>query len=188
MILNVIHLPNSTASAIRKANIDKQIAEQNIHARFWDGIKDNQMPFRGVNRAHKQIVLNAQLNGEKMVAIAEDDVVFSDAGAWDYFLAHIPDEFDIYFGGVTEFLKKDEKIVSFRGLFLYIVHERFYDRYLSVKEESHIDASLSTLLNTKYIISDPFICYHADGWSEQKHCNRNYSNYFQHRKFFQKKS
>jgi hypothetical protein len=75
--LNVIHLADMPQSADRKASFIKQLIEQKItDFRIWPGILDLSMPFRGICRAHKQIVKKCKRSGIAHVCIMEDDVVF----------------------------------------------------------------------------------------------------------------
>lgn len=170
----------------RRELLIPQLIEQNIPYEFVDGIKGN-VSFRAVSQAHKKIIRLAKLRGDEMVFIAEDDVDFVHQG-WQHFIDNIPDDFDIYFGGVSNgYASSDGYVHDFRGLWLYCVHSRFYDRFLSVGEMQHLDTGLSELKDTKYVLVDQFVAIHADGKSDNKGGKyRTYGHLWEGRKIFGK--
>lgn len=91
-------------------------------------------PAEGIAMAHTGIVKQAQSEGWPYVVIAEDDCQFFSPLALKHFFDNIPDDFDIYLGGLyagSEKITADNRLVKyFCGLHLYIVHSRFYDQYL----------------------------------------------------------
>jgi hypothetical protein len=191
MILNVINLNPSQhvdtyANQQRKAEIMRwreeralSIVEQSkkykFAVRFWPGIYDN-IVHRSVNitRAFKKIVQYAKDNKLKTVAIAEDDAVFTSPGAWQYYLDNIPDEFDIYSGGIYSGQLDGDRIVNgYSGNTLITVHERFYDFFLSANEDpkglamAHLDQWLGNFaFEKKYIVCLPFVVKQIGGYSE----------------------
>lgn len=178
--LYIISLPERQDR--RDAIIPKLESEAILHE-FVDGIKDP-VTFRGCSNAHKSVVRAAQERGDEMVAIAEDDIQLI-AGGFEYFLDNIPEEFDIYLGACSNgYPAEDGFVHDFRGLFCYIVHSRFYNRFLSVNELSHIDTALSELTDTKYKLIDKFICIHSDGYSDQNHGYKTYGHLWEGRKFY----
>ncbi len=123
MIVNVLTLPDSEDR--RKALIPA-LQEQNITFRFHNGEVDRMIPFRGIARSHKAIVAKVKMNNEPLCCVAEDDMVFTSPGSWKHYLDNMPQDFDIYLGGISNgLLQPDNSVVDFRGLFLYTVHERF---------------------------------------------------------------
>ncbi|MCI4668213.1 MAG: hypothetical protein MRZ79_08755 [Bacteroidia bacterium] len=81
MKLNIIHLSHRTD---RWETLQQELKSQNItDYQIWEGIRDS--PTRkGISRAHKQIVLDAKNRGLPRVLIEEDDISFSDQGAFNY--------------------------------------------------------------------------------------------------------
>lgn len=167
--------------------MDRQVQEQGIQAKYCPGVIDLNMPFKGVHQAHRNIIFNAKHRGLPMVAIAEDDIVFTAPGAYDYFIQNIPEDFDLYLGGITQgHIDPNGQTRIFTGMFLYICHERFYDTVLNLNIQTHIDAEISTRTKGVFKVCDPFVCTHADGYSEQKRTNVSYSHYFNGRNLFGK--
>ena len=162
-------------SADRRASFIKQLIQQEItDFRIWPGILDLSMPFRGICRAHKQIVKNAKDQGLPRVCIMEDDVCFFAKGAFEFFVKNIPDDYDIFLGSISSGeLDKDNAVKWFRGMSLYIVHERFYDTFLSVKETANIDSVLSD--KGVYKVCPALVCYQMDGYSYNKKAVKQYS-------------
>jgi len=97
---------------------------------------------RSINLSHKKIVQQAKDSGLKECIIGEDDLMFTRPGAWQYFLDNKPKTFDIYLWG-TYVMPLEQKIIC--GFQLYIVHESFYDKFLSVNENLHIDSGISDM-------------------------------------------
>lgn len=150
-----------------------ELHAQHITAyKVWDGIIDNERPCRGISLAHKQIVVNAKERGLKEVIICEDDIKFSAPGAYAFFLQNRPADFDIYLAGVTHGKLNENNIVKdFSGLTLYIVHERFYDVFLSINENEHLDRGLKN--KGRYAVCNPFTVTQYNGYSdnEKRYCD-----------------
>lgn len=172
MQINVIHNPESLD---RMEKLQKVIDEYELDVKFWPAIIDPVMSFRGISLAHKQIVQYAKNRCLSRVCIAEDDFYFTSKQSWKYFLENIPMDYDLYLSGIyCGDIKKDNTINDFCGLHLYIVHERFYDRFLSVPNENNIDRVVGRAAD-KVVVSFPFISLQHMGWSEN---NRQMSNYY----------
>lgn len=100
-----------------------------------------------INLSFKQIIQYAKEEGFKEVCIAEDDLMFPCVGAWDYFIKNKPDDYDVYVAG-NYLLNEPEnytaphyKLNEYVGNQLIIVHEKYYDRFLSVPDLAHIDTA-----------------------------------------------
>lgn len=130
---------------------------------FWPGIFVPSIK-KSINLAHKQIVEYASVAGWDEVCIAEDDIKFSSPGAWDYFLKQKPKDFDIYLGGIfLGYPDKNWLLKEFTGMTCYIVAKRFYDTFLSIPEDEHIDHALKGL--GVYKVCEPFVVTQWDGFS-----------------------
>lgn len=172
-ILNIIHLEKR---ADRLQSLMEETAMQGIAYKVWPGVTTYKefTNHRNISLAHKQIVQDAKLKGLPQVIIAEDDIKFSSAGAWKYYLSKMPKNFDLYLG-LLYYGKKDEnnKLLQGRmsgGLTLYCVAEKFYDFFLSVDESKHLDTELGSFANINdYYICDPMVCEqiggHSDNWN-----------------------
>lgn len=136
-----------------------------------------------INAAHKQIVIDAYEKGLPEVCIGEDDISFSSAGAWDYFLSQKPKEFDIYLGGIFLGDEGENGIVDdFTGMTLYIVSSRFYETFLSTDPNEHIDRSLA--YKGLYYVCKPFVCTQHEGISSNTGKWESYQYLQRNRQFF----
>lgn len=157
MQLQVITLPQ------RKQYIQSEMQRMGIDAVYWNAVV---LPHavRAINLSHRRIVSWAKTNHLPEVAIAEDDCYFTSPNGWNYFLEHKPTDFDLYLGGHYSGIKnKDNTIFGFTGFHLYIVHQRFYDTFLSVNPGRSIDAAMTGL--GKFIVCDPLVAKQKNGYS-----------------------
>ena len=123
-----------------------------------------------INASHKKIVEWAKLEQLPMVCIAEDDLQFTAAGAWQYFVGNIPKDFDLYLACTYVKPLASKKIVGFH---LYIVHEKFYDKFLNVPPDVHIDTAMDNI-EGDYHFCYPFPAIQRAGFSAN---NMAYANY-----------
>jgi hypothetical protein len=150
---------------------------------LWNGVYLPSVK-AGINAAHKQIVEYAKMAGWREAAIAEDDIQFSHPGSWQYFLSQKPEDYDIYLGMVFLGQPDDNGIVSdFTGLTIYIIHQRFYDRFLSMPGDEHIDHLLSKT-GGKFIVCRPFIARQYNGWSSNTGKFESYDKLLEYREFY----
>lgn len=173
--IHIIHLRNTDYSSDRFNSFTKEMNEQGVgNYKVWDGIHDTNK-IRAISRAHKRIVQYAKENGLPEICIAEDDIVFLEKGAFEYYLRNKPAEFSIYMGGLSNILNRMEDfILDFRGLTLYTIHESFYDRFLSVPEDINIDAGLKNM--GKYYLCTKVVCTQRAGYSYHKKRHKDYSH------------
>lgn len=150
---------------------------------LWDGVYKYDSAKKNINAAHKQIVEYAQLAGWPEVAIAEDDIKFFAPGAWDYFLVSKPDDYDIYLSSVyVGDIQPDNTVNEFCGFGLYIVNSRFYEKFLSVSPDEHIDRGLKG--KGKFVVCNPFVAEQYDGWSGNTGKEEKYGNLMEGRNLF----
>lgn len=149
----------------RLPRLREQIQTQGIdECELWDGIFVSSIK-KSINLAHKQIVEYAMVAGFKETIIAEDDIKFTHSNSWKYFLSKIPDDYDLFLSMVYLGQPDENGIVKdFTGLTLYIVHSRFYETFLSVPEDEHLDRALSQT-NGKFIVCNPFVAIQYNGHS-----------------------
>ncbi|MEO7048916.1 MAG: hypothetical protein ABI091_26675 [Ferruginibacter sp.] len=184
--MNVINLPERND---RLESFKEQAEIQGFNFRVWQGKIDLVAVFRAISDAHKQIVIDAKINGLNHVCIAEDDIKFNCKGAWNYYLENIPKEFDLYLGMVYEGKIENNKLVNnpytFSGLSLYTVSSRFYDRFLSMNSMAHLDKELGKFAGRyDYYVVPEFVCYQMDGYSDQKKKDCKYDHLLKGRKLF----
>lgn len=193
MTLAVIHNPERVE---RKEHFDNQCKIQGITDVIWFPAIFAETVQRGISIAHKQCVRYAQAHKLKEIIIVEDDVHFVDYGSFDYYIANKPESYDIYFGGISGGnIMPDTGIINtnLSGFFCYMVHERFYDDFLSADETVHIDSWVSTALierrNTNrpvYICCYPMAAITCNGYSDNFKTFMDYSQYFQSYKLWQR--
>jgi len=146
MFINIINKPEQEPKPRRSRTI-QEMRKEGCLFKFWDGIDDPTLAVHiRINRSHKKIVQWAKDKGLEMVCIAEDDIKWCDRGAWQHFLDNIPCDFDIYLGGISQAMTPPDtegRLTDWAGMHLYIVHSRFYDRFLSSNDDIDIDRSMS---------------------------------------------
>ena len=179
MLLKIIHLETRPD---RWSVLLKEIKKQDITAyRIWPGILTLQ-PKTGISLAHKQIVAHAEAFSQPQVMIAEDDLKFTAGHGYRYFLENLPTDFDLYLGGIMYgTIKPDKTVKRFAGLTLYVVHQRFYETFLQLPDDKHLDQALDN--KGKYVICDPMIITQHDGYSDNHKKIMEYDYYQRHYSF-----
>jgi hypothetical protein len=149
---------------------------------FWEGIYLPSVK-ASINAAHRQIVEFAQVAGYKEVMIAEDDFMGTHSNSFKYFLANKPPTFDIYLSQVyLGDIDETKRVEKFTGMTLYIVAEKFYDKFLSVNPEEHIDHALANLGD--YHVCNPFAFIQRDGYSSNTGKHEKYGSLLANRKLY----
>lgn len=161
----------------------KELEIQNItDYEFWPAVYLPSIK-ASINAAHKQIVRYAQLAGWDGVCIAEDDLHFSSEKSWEYFLEHQPSDFDIYLSMVyLGEIYDDNKVRDWTGLTLYIVKSHFYETFLSVPDDEHIDRELSKT-GGLFKVCMPFVAKQFNGFSANTGKQENYDLLLRNREF-----
>ena len=169
----------------RMLSASKQAKQQGFAIKFWEGIKEMQA-FKGISKAHKQIVQDAKEKGLDKVVICEDDCTFSAPNAFNYYLSKMPEYFDLYMGMIYAGEIKDGRIMNgFSGLTLYTVHNRFYDEFLAANPNDHLDRFLgNTAYKNKYYVCEPFVCYQSGGMSDNLRIKMDYKVYHEKMNFY----
>lgn len=162
--MNTVHVINLKNRVDRLEHFKVQAAEQGFEYKIWEGIPHFK-PFVGIAKAHKRVVQHAKDNNLPYIIICEDDINFSDKGAFDYFISKMPTDFDLFIGVIYHgHIRPDNTVLEFSSLILYIIHSRFYDTFLSVPEKSNIDRELKLL--GKFVVCNPFVCKQTGGYSD----------------------
>ncbi len=140
--------------------------------------KSTNNPVINIARAHKECIRRAQAQDLDQVMILEDDVRFVAPGAYNRFLEvlkGLPEAWDILIGGSYEYIFDHTKTVNavgiapvtalkrFSGLFCYIIHERFYEKFLSIPEGKNIDKEVSKVSGASLWMAWPQLCLCHDG-------------------------
>lgn len=184
-IINLITRPE------RKEQAEKQAEEQGFYARFFEGIVHRHDRKRGICEAHKQVVRDAKECGYKYTIIAEDDILFTAKGGWDYFLSRIDavGHFDLLFSMIYVGAINEENRIEglFSGMTMYCVPQHFYDFLLNLPDSCHIDRELGLTSHIhRYLVCDKFVCYQDGSRSDNNFMTCDYSPYLEGRKIFGK--
>lgn len=168
----------STATIIRTReervlSICHQSKEQKFSVRFWEGVIDTRGGWAGINLSFRKIVEWAKENNLPFVPIGEDDLVFSAPGAWQYYLENMPDEFDIYSGGIYAGQISEGRIMNgWSGNTLITVKDTFYDEFLKISEEAlvgsdHLDRRLGRYAFRKnFRVCEKSVVFQMQGYSD----------------------
>lgn len=171
----------------RILSVVKQSKDHGIILKIWEGdLADQVFPAKNISRAFKKIVQYAKEERLPSVTIAEDDFVLTSPLSWQYYLENTPDDYDLYLGGLYNGELQGNRICGgYSGHTLITVHERFYDEFLSAKNEEstgpdcHLDVWLGQNYSKekKFIVCLPFVVKQLGGYSENKKAVMNYSMY-----------
>ena len=133
-----------------------------------------------INFSHKKIVREAKESGEKEVIIFEQDIFFTSPDSWKYFMDNKPKVFDVYLGGTYLINKPDEwaapriKVNEWVGSHCIIISERYYDTFLSVPDNDHIDTVQKG--RGEFYVCFPFIGMQRPGHSRNCDAPVNYNH------------
>lgn len=192
MIVNCINLRNRVA---RLESFKNQAAINNFDFRVWEGETESGNVCTNISNAHKKIIKDAKECGLNQVCVAEDDVIFFEGG-WKYFIGSIPEKYSIFLSMIYEGeidesnrivknISKTPKINSFSGLTCYIVHESFYETFLSMNPEKNLDRALGEVADRyEFYVANPFIAYQANGFSDNAGVYCDYDRLLEGRKLF----
>lgn len=177
--VNIIsgHIPDRLPLLIEEIN-----RQQITNYTLWDSVYLPSVK-ASINEAHRQIVRYARLAEFDSVIIAEDDFIGTHPNSFKYFLSKIPKKYDlflsmIYMGDIDE----NNKVKSFTGMTLFSCHSSFYDTFLSVDPEEHIDRALAGLGD--YHVCNPFAFIQRNGRSSNTGQNEVYDTLLQGRELF----
>lgn len=190
-IINILNLQKRTD---RRDHVIFEFKKQGIEKyQFWTPI--NYAPaFVSISKSHKMIVQDAKNKGSEICCIGEDDLKFSDIGAWEYFINNIPKDFDLYLSSIYWGEINEYNIVKdFSSLTLYIIHSRYYDTFLNTPEIGHLDRSQCMRTppenlpqpRGKFVVCNPFTTYQIEGFSDNvQHETDYFKTYMNNRTFF----
>lgn len=150
-----------------------ELTVQGVEAtKIWRPIEAKTV-IESINRSHKAIIRYAMEMGFEETCLIEDDCYFPAPDGWQYFLNHKPDDYDIYLGGCYGLNKvafnrvRGEhgavEIHNFVGLHCAIIHSRYYDRFLSVPDNEHIDTIQAGM--GKFYVCYPMAALQRPGFS-----------------------
>lgn len=146
-----------------------------VKYKFWDAICYSDSVVSSINASHKMIVRWAKENKKPFVVIAEQDLTFTCAGAWDYFIKNKPESYDLYLACTYVVPISNNKVCGFH---LYCISEKFYDTFLSIPDDTHID-TYTDELGGDYKYCYPFPALQRAGYSFNNKAFVNYNTVLQ---------
>lgn len=139
---------------------------------MWQGEVYSDSVERSINRSHKKIIEFGKARGDEVTVVIEDDAMFR-AGGWEAFIGGIPARFDIYLGGVygghEAYVGRWHMVKQIVGFHCYMIHKRFYDSFLAVPDNEHIDLAQHDGL---FLVHYPFVCLQRPGYSTTARCEQ----------------
>lgn len=162
--------------------LEKELNEQEIDAKIWVAVHDPASIIRSIGLSHKMIISYAMEQELPEICIMEEDVMFLAPGAWKYFLANKPLEYDLYVAGCYGLNQQAYKriaeepgaipIHNFAGLHCYFINQSYYEKFLSLPEERHIDDQAGL---GRFYVCSPFTALQHPGWSSNNRDKVNYN-------------
>lgn len=167
----------------RAEQLMKELASQGIvDYQLWGGVHDTRSVKASINKGHKQIVQYALDNDLDEIVICENDIHFFSPKSWEYYLSKKPDwwEYDMYMGMIfIGDIDKENKVKYFTGLTLYSVSKKFYDIFLSMPYDNHLDIALGW--QGDYHVCMPFVATQNNGISSNTGKHETYETLLQNR-------
>lgn len=165
--------------------LDDELDLQEIDHLIWPACHEPADTVASINKSHKKIVEYAKDKGLPEICILEEDVMFLSPGAWQYFLDNKPKDFDLYLGGCYGLNQEAYKriaegkgavpIHNFAGLHCYIISESYYEKFLALPVNKHIDDQPGM---GRFYVCSPFIALQHPGWSSNNKEKVNYHKNF----------
>jgi hypothetical protein len=155
-----LHLIHDTRRIERFEPLINELFVQDIKFQLWNPVEAPTV-VESINKSHKAIVRWAKEMGLERVAIGEDDIFFPAKDGWRFFLNLMPDDFDIYLAS-TYTPPITNKIIC--GFHLYVIDQKFYDKFLSVPDNVHIDTAISDM-GGDFKFCYPFAALQRKGFS-----------------------
>lgn len=170
---------------IENTTLGPEMKKQGIDYQIWCAVHDNSSVAASINRSHKIIVEHAKREKLPEILIMEEDVWFPGQTGYQYFLQNMPAEFDLYLGGVYDLDQEAKrnprettiKIKKFTGLHCYIIRARYYNRFLAIPEEAHIDVAQDG--KGDFFVCFPFAALQHPGWSANNRMKVDYNTPYQ---------
>ena len=173
--LHILHIPftgNKKIDAVseeRLRNLMVELRNQNISDyTIIEGFYDAKNTKQSIHKGHRLIVELAKKKNFPFVLIAEDDIKFTHPNSFNYFLSQITESFDIFSAIVYSASMEGNRIKNGgSGLTsLYVVNSRFYDFFLSMNIDNHIDRELAlSAYKHEYYVCSPIPVIQRGGFS-----------------------
>jgi hypothetical protein len=153
-------------------------------------------PETGICKAHKNALKRSiLLNVSDHAIIMEDDIEFTHADSYKYFLdsfRHLPKSWDIFYGGyssIEQASPEQENVfrVNYVGAtHLYAINAKFFQKFMTANENIHLDIWLSDPLhsNAECYAASPMAAIQKNGLSQNTNKEENYEGHFKRFKLF----
>lgn len=164
-----VHVINLEFRKDRMEHFDKQAKEHGFDYVRWEAIYDKKNTKKAINKSHKQVVKYAQENNLREICVCEDDLKILHPEGFKYFIECKPKEFDLYCGILFVGETKDGKACGqfSGGTTIYFIHQRFYEFFLSIEENSHVDREVSKYSKQfDFYVTPKIWCTQLGGFSD----------------------
>lgn len=152
-----------------------------------EGFYDPKNTKQAIHKGHRLIVELAKKQNLPFVLIAEDDIVFTHPNSFNYFISQIPESYDIFSGLVYSASMEGNRIMNGGSgmTSLYVVDRRFYDFFLSMNINNHVDRELGlTAYKHEYYVCQPMPVIQRGGFSINKKQVLFYDAYLKERELY----
>lgn len=178
MEINVIYDNRTSSDYDRLLN---EFKEQGItNFKFWDAEVYSHSVLESITASFKKIVKYAKDNNHNECCLVEQDLFFTAKNSWRYFLENKPESFDVYVSGTylldnrIEYKPTVIKVPEWVGNQLIIISNKYFDKFLSLPDDNHIDTIQSGLGD--FYVCFPFIGLQRPGYSANAQIEVNYNN------------
>jgi hypothetical protein len=160
-----IHILHDQLRTDRYDLLMQEVQQQGFDYRLWDACHGEGKPKKHINACHKKIVQFAKDNNMPEIILGEDDMHWTAQGAFDYFIEHKPDDFDIYLSSIMwGRINGENEVSDFAGFQCAIIHQRFYDTFLAADPNTDIDRAMKG--KGKFIVVNPFCTIQHETFSD----------------------
>lgn len=185
--LNILHLKFTGNSQLDKVCEERynllmqELSKAGVgNYALWNGFYEKGNTKKAIHLGHRQIVQFAKDNHYEYCLIAEDDIVFTHPDSYRYFLQQVPSEYDLFMGLVYSGEIKDNKVMNgfSGGLSLYRINRCFFEEFLSMPVDTHIDRQLGlTCYKNRYYVTPKYCVEQRGLYSFQLRKPMNYKPY-----------
>jgi len=139
---------------------------------IWAALAHPGSVIESINASHKMIIQKAKDEGMEDICVMEDDVCFPAKDGLQYFFNNAPKfPWRMYLAGAyaVEWYKPVQGLVThFVGMHCYLMNSIFYDIFLAIPNDKHIDTFVSDMIKEHEIAvycCKPMAAIQRAGWS-----------------------
>lgn len=176
--LHILHIPFTgikkidDVSDVRLNNLLIELEKQGVKDySIIEGFYDSKNTKQAIHKGHRRIVQLAKEQNLPYVIVGEDDLAFTHPNSYNYFISQIPKSYDVFSGLVYSAQMKGNRIMNGGSgmTSLYIMNSRFYDFFLSMNIDNHVDRELAlTAYKHEYYVCSPMPVVQRGGFSINK--------------------